>query len=51
MITHRCSERRFFIRLDRETNRAFVYCLALAAHKASVSIVCTGTMSNTTTPW
>ena len=46
MITRRCSERRFFMRPDRETNNAFVYCLALAAHKASISIVCTGTMSN-----
>ena len=39
MITRRCSERRFFMRPDRETNNAFVYCLALAARKASVSIV------------
>ena len=46
MITRRCSERRFFMRPDRETNNAFVYCLALATRKASVSIVCTGTMSN-----
>jgi putative transposase len=46
MITRRCSERRFFMRPDRETNNAFIYCLALAARKASISIVCTGTMSN-----
>ena len=46
MITRRCSERRFFMRPDRETNNAFVYCLALAARKAGVSIVCAGTMSN-----
>ena len=46
MITRRCSERRFFIRPDRETNNAFIYCLALAARKASISIVCAGTMSN-----
>ncbi len=39
MITRRCSERRFFMRPDRETNNAFIYCLALAAHKASISIV------------
>ena len=31
MITRRCSERRFFMRPDRETNNAFIYCLALAA--------------------
>jgi hypothetical protein len=46
MITRRCSERRFFMRPDRETNNAFIYCLALAARKAGVSIVCLGTLSN-----
>jgi hypothetical protein len=46
MITRRCSERRFFMRPDRETNNAFIYCLALAARKTGVSVVCTGTMSN-----
>jgi hypothetical protein len=46
MITRRCFERRFFMRPDRETNNAFIYCLALAAHKASISIVCVGTLSN-----
>ena len=30
LITRRCSERRFFLRPDRETNNAFVYCMALA---------------------
>ena len=39
MITRRCSERRFFMRPDRETNNAFIYCLALAAGRASISIV------------
>jgi|GEM_PF-7060271 hypothetical protein len=34
MITRRCSERRFFMRPDRETNNAFIYCLAFAARKA-----------------
>jgi REP element-mobilizing transposase RayT len=46
MITRRCSERRFFMRPDRETNNAFIYCLALAARKAGISIVCVGTLSN-----
>jgi hypothetical protein len=46
MITRRCSERRFFMRPDRETNNAFIYCLALAARRASISIVCVGTLSN-----
>jgi len=46
MITGRCSECRFFMRPDRETNNAFIYCLALAARKTSISIVCVGTLSN-----
>jgi hypothetical protein len=45
MITCRCSERRFFMRPNRKTNNAFIYCLALAARKASVSIVCVATLS------
>jgi hypothetical protein len=44
MITRRCSERRFFMRPDLDNN-TFVYCLALAARKAGVSIVCAGTGS------
>jgi hypothetical protein len=31
MITRRCSERRFFLCPDDDTNNAFLYCLALAA--------------------
>jgi putative transposase len=46
LITRRCSERRFLMRPDRETNNAFVYCMALAARKSEVSIVCVGTTSN-----
>jgi putative transposase len=46
MITRRCSERRFFLRPDRETNNAFVYCLAIAAHKYGVKVIFTATMSN-----
>jgi putative transposase len=34
------------MRPDRETNNAFVYCLALAARKSEVGIVCVGTTSN-----
>ena len=36
MITRRCSERRFFMRPDRKTNNAFIYCLALAAEGREV---------------
>ena len=45
-ITRRCSERRFLMRPDRETNNAFVYCMALACRKTLVSVVCVGTTSN-----
>ncbi len=34
------------MRPDRETNNAFIYCLALATRKSDVSIVCVGTTSN-----
>jgi putative transposase len=46
LVTRRCSERRFLLRPGRETNNAFVYCMALAARKSHVSIVCVGTTSN-----
>lgn len=46
MITRRCSERRFFLRPDPETNNAFVYCLALAAQTYGVKVIFTATMSN-----
>jgi len=46
MITRRCSERRFFLRPNRETNNAFVYCLAIAAQKYGVKVIFTATMSN-----
>jgi hypothetical protein len=38
MIARRCSERRFFLRSDEETNNAFIYCLVLAAKRAKVDI-------------
>jgi len=46
MITRRCSERRFFLRPDRETNNAFIYCLVVAAQKYGVKVIFTVTMSN-----
>jgi REP element-mobilizing transposase RayT len=46
MITRRCSERRFFLRPDDETNNAFIYCLALAAQRAKVHITFSVAMSN-----
>jgi len=46
MITRRCSERRFFLRPDAETNNAFIYCLGVAALKYGVRVIFTTTMSN-----
>jgi putative transposase len=46
MITRRCSERRFFLRPDEETNNAFIYCLGLAARRAKVDILFVVAMSN-----
>jgi len=46
MITRRCSERRFFLRPDRETNNAFIYCLGVAAEKYGVKVIFTLAMSN-----
>jgi hypothetical protein len=46
MITRRCSERRFFLRPDDETNNAFIYCLALAAIRAGVEVLFVVAMSN-----
>ena len=46
MITRRCSERRFFLRPDDETNNAFLYCLGLAAQRAKVEVTFSEAMSN-----
>jgi hypothetical protein len=46
MVTRRCSERRFFLRPDDETNNAFIYCLSLAAQRARVEILFVVAMSN-----
>jgi hypothetical protein len=46
MITRRCSERRFFLRPDKETTAAFFYCLAFAADKTDVQIIFTFAASN-----
>ncbi len=46
MITRRCSERRFFLRPDEDTNNAFIYCLALAARRAKVEVTFSVALSN-----
>jgi len=46
MITRRCSERRFFLRPDEDTNNAFIYCLGVAAKRANVQVTFSVAMSN-----
>lgn len=46
LITRRCSERRFFMRPDKETNNAFIYCLAVSSQRFGIGVVGFGTMSN-----
>jgi len=46
MITRRCSERRFFLCPDEDTNNAFIYCLVLAATRAKVEVTFSVAMSN-----
>jgi hypothetical protein len=46
MTTRRCSERRFFLRPDPETNNAFTYCLILAAQRAKVEVTFAVAMAN-----
>src|SRR5438270_12941390 len=46
MITRRCTQRQFLMRPDRETNNAFIYCLAVAAEKFGIRVLFTAAMSN-----
>jgi REP element-mobilizing transposase RayT len=46
MITRRCTQRQFLMRPDRETNNAFVYCLAVAAQRFKIRVLFTLAMSN-----
>jgi REP element-mobilizing transposase RayT len=46
MITRRCTQRQFLMRPDRETNNAFVYCLAVAAERFGIRVLFTVAMSN-----
>jgi putative transposase len=39
MVTRRCTQRQFLLRPDPETTNAFVYCLALAAHRAQMQVL------------
>ena len=46
MITRRCTQRQFLMRPDRETNNAFIYCLAVAAERYRIRVIFTAAMSN-----
>ncbi|MBV8760323.1 MAG: hypothetical protein JO257_23730 [Deltaproteobacteria bacterium] len=46
MLTRRCTQRQFLLRPDRETNNAFIYCLAVAAKMYEVDVINFVQMSN-----
>lgn len=46
MISRRCTQRQFLMRPDEETNNAFIYCLAVAAHRYQIRVIFTVAMSN-----
>jgi hypothetical protein len=45
-ITRRCTQRQFLMRPDAETNNAFVYCLAEAAQRFGIIVLCLKVLSN-----
>jgi hypothetical protein len=46
MITRRCTQRQFLMRPDEQTNKAFEYCLAVAAERHGIELLFTIAMSN-----
>ena len=46
MVTRRCTQRQFLLRPDRETNNAFIYCLAVAAQRYEIDVIDFVQMSN-----
>ena len=46
MVTRSCTQRQFLLRPDRETNNAFIYCLAVAAQRHQIDILDFVQMSN-----
>lgn len=46
MVTRRCTQRQFLLRPDRETNNAFLYCLAVAAQRYDIDVLNFVQMSN-----
>jgi REP element-mobilizing transposase RayT len=46
MVTRRCTQRQFLLRPDRETNNAFIYCLAEAAQRFDIDVLLCCAMAN-----
>jgi putative transposase len=46
MVTRRCTQRQFLLRPDRDTNNAFIYCLAVAAKRYAIDVLDFIQMSN-----
>jgi putative transposase len=46
MVTRRCTQRQFLLRPDRDTNNAFIYCLAVAAKRYDIAVCNFVQMSN-----
>ena len=46
LVTRRCTQRMFLLRPDRETNNAFLYCLADAAARFEIDVLMACAMSN-----
>jgi putative transposase len=45
-VTRRCAQRKFLLKPSKAANRAFEYCLAWAAHKTGVQVLCSVVLSN-----
>jgi putative transposase len=46
MVTRRCTQRQLLLRPDKETNNAFLYCLAEAAQRFDIDVILPCAMSN-----
>jgi putative transposase len=46
MVTRRCTQRQFLLRPHKDTNNAFIYCLAVAAKKYEIDVIDFVQMSN-----
>lgn len=46
IVMRRCTQRQFLLRPDKETNNAFIYCLAVAAQRCDIMVMLFVAMSN-----